>query len=142
MKNRIFSTIALVALVGCGDATGLDPADVAGSWTAQTWTFTNLANTSQTVEVISLGAAFSLTLREDSTFTATITLGADISTDSGTYATTAATITISESGQGSPMTWGVVRDGSTMTFTSNTSEFDFDDDNVEELATEVIVLTK
>lgn len=142
MKNRIFATIALVALVGCGDATGLDPGDVAGTWTAQTWTFTNLANTSQTVEIISLGAAFSLTLREDSTFTATITLGADVSTDSGTYATTAATITISESGEGSPETFGVVRDGNTMTLTDNNSDFDFNVEGSDEPATEVIVFTR
>lgn len=142
MRNRIFSTIALVALVGCSDSTGLEPADVAGSWTAQTWTFTNVTNTSQTAEIISQGAAFSLTLRADGTFTATVTEDGDTSTDSGTYATTAVTITLSESGQGSPDTFGVVRDGNTMTFTVNNSDYDFDGDGSDEAATEVIVFTR
>lgn len=141
MKNRIFSTMALVALVGCSDSTGLEPVDLDGTWTAQTWTFTNPANTSQTAEVISLGGAFSLTLRADETFSLALNVG-EIFTITGTYTTTAASITLAESGQGSPMTWGVVRDGSTMTFTTSDGEWDWDDDGNDEPATEVIVLTK
>ncbi len=72
MRKAIGSLLFAVALGACSDSTGLEPDNLAGTWVASVWVFTNPANTSQTADLLALGGSFSLVLNADGTFTSTI----------------------------------------------------------------------
>ena len=67
MIRRRFTVAMLVLLfaLACGDSTGISPEELAGTWTATEFVFTNQANSSQSVDWIPLGASFTLTIRAD-----------------------------------------------------------------------------
>ncbi len=145
MTRTTFSLLALMTpvLIGCGDATGLDPVELAGTWSALEYRFTNPANTSQTVELIALGGSLSIVIRADSTYTATIQEPGDApETRSGTVEIQGDTLTISESGQGSPTPYMARRSGDTLTMTTSDEDFDFDQDGTDDPADVRIVLVR
>ncbi len=141
--GELVLALALIALAACGDSTGLEPDDIAGTWTATEWVLTNPANSSQTFDVLAQGGSFSITFRADSTFTSTVTDPGDpADTATGTFSFTATTITVAETGKGSPTPYATQRDGDTMTFTSSDADHDWDDDGADDPATERIVLAR
>ncbi len=141
--GELVLALALIALTACGDSTGLEPDDIAGTWTATEWVLTNPANTSQTFDVLAAGGSFSITFRVDSTFTSTVTDPPDpADTDTGTFSFTTTTITVAETGSGSPTIYATQRDGDTMTFTNTDADHDFDGDMVDDDATERIILAR
>ncbi len=141
--GELVLALALITLAACGDSTGLEPDDVAGTWTATEWVLTNPLDASQTFDVLAAGGSFSITFREDSTFTSTVTDPPDpADTDTGTFSFTTTTITVAETGQGSPTIYATERDGDTMTFTNTDADHDWDDDGTDDDATERIVLAR
>ncbi len=144
MRKAIGSLLLAAALGACSDSTGLEPNDLAGTWVASVWVFTNPANTSQTADIAVLGGSFMLVLSADGTFTSTIQEpGDDLpDIDTGTYEVVGSLITIAESGQGSPTEFQAVRDGDSMTFTTSDEEYDWNDDQVDDSASMRIVLDR
>ncbi len=137
MRLSNMTAVPLVALLAlaCGDATGISPDELAGTWTATSFVFTNPANAAESVDMIALGASFTLTIRADSTFTTTLVEPdgtGDV--DSGTVDVTGSVLTIAESGEGSPTAYNAVRSGDDMTLTTSDEDFDFDGDAIEDLA--------
>jgi hypothetical protein len=74
MTRATFTLLALTTplLIGCGDATGIQPVDLAGSWVASEYRFTNPANTAQTVDLVAVGGSLSLMIMADGNYTVTI----------------------------------------------------------------------
>ncbi len=144
MRKAIGSLLLAAALGACSDSTGLEPNDLAGTWVASVWVFTNPANTSQTADIVALGGSFMLVLSADGTFTSTIQEpGDDLpDVDTGTYEVVGSLITIAESGQGSPTEFQAVRDGDSMTLTTSEEEYDWNDDQVDDSASMRIVINR
>lgn len=142
--KRLFVSSAALFLVACSDSTGLDPDDLAGTWTASEWVLTNLVNSAQTFNVLGGGGSMTIEFRADGTFTSTIRGPGDATADvdTGTYTVVGATLTIAESGQGSPTSFTAVRDGDTMTLTNSDEDYDFDGDGTDEDASQRIVLNR
>lgn len=144
MKPRRLAIAAGVALaLACGDSTGVSVSDLAGTWVAQEIVFTNPANTSQSVDVVTLGVTFTLTIRADSTFTTVFTEPGDLpETRSGDVSSNGDTLTVAESGQGSPTQFLASRSGDTLTLTTSDEEYDFDGDSAEDPANLRIMLRR
>ena len=144
MRKAIGSLLLAASLGACSDSTGLDPDDIAGTWVASVWVFTNPANTSQTADIMALGGSFMLVLNADGTFTSTIQEpGDDLpDVDTGTYEVVGSLITIAESGQGSPTGFQAVRNGDSMTLTTSGEDFDWDDDGQDDPASMRLVLNR
>ncbi len=143
MRRFTVATLVLLLALACGDSTGISPEQLAGTWTATEYVFTNQANSSQSVDWIPLGASFTLTIRADSTFTATLgELDGTVDTNTGTVSVVDNVFTIARSGQGSPTPFIAVRDGDVLTLTTTDEDFDFDGDGTDEPASLRIVLRR
>jgi hypothetical protein len=122
------------------DPTGVEPADLAGTWTATAIVFTSVANPTLSVDEVADGAAMTLVLSADGEYTLTFVFpGEPNENETGTYTVSGSTLTITPPG-GSQETIGVSRNGDTMTLTLD-DIYDFDDQG-EEDATLVITLTR
>jgi hypothetical protein len=144
MKNRylISSALALLLMTACGDATGVEPDDLAGTWTATSMVFTSTADPTLSADIVDDGAVMTLVLGTDGSYTFTLTIpGEETDNETGTYTASGTTLTFSETGTGSPEAFTISRDGDTMTLTDSDDEFDFTP-GVEEDATLVITLTR
>ena len=140
-RHLISSALALVLISACGDATGVTTDDLAGTWTATSMVFTSTADPELSVDVIPLGVAMTLVLGADETYSwAFVFPGEPGEDEAGTYTVSGSTLTISETGTGSPEAFTIARDGDTMTLTL-ADVFDFTE-GIEEDATLVITLTR
>ncbi len=143
MRRFTIATFVLLLALACGDSTGILPEQLAGTWTATEYVFTNQANSSQSVDWLPLGASFTLTIRADSTFTATLREpDSTVDTDTGIVSVVGTVLTIARSGQGSPTPFIAVRDGDVLTLTTTDEDFDFDGDGTDEPASLRIVLRR
>jgi hypothetical protein len=102
MRYTALVGIAALAatLANCGDS--IAPESLLGTWDATELRFTNLANQSQTVDIVALGGTFTISLLADSTYTATITApGIDPEVTTGTWVYTDLDgLTLTETGGG------------------------------------------
>jgi hypothetical protein len=138
---RTASVLALAAFVltACDDSstTGVEVADLAGAWTAQTFEYTDQANPSFSVDVISdLQGSVSLTVNSDGSFTGTVEIGL-LQTGpvpmQGTFSISGDTLSIDFTGAASAA--GLVSDidaeytlnGDKLTLTNDDVSFDFPD---------------
>lgn len=128
-----------------GDNTPKPPTveQLAGTWTATKFEFTNKSNTSQKVDLVTLGGVFTLTIDSSGAYTATIVLpGEPPDVDTGVITTiTGNSITI-DSDSDDPEVLSFTYSGNSMTLVSDNSEFDFNDDGVETPAIATIVLVR
>ncbi len=139
----VYLLVGAAAGIGCGDATGVTADELAGAWSATQYEFTNPATASQQVDIIAMGGSFSISFMASGDFTANFQEpGEQLETISGTISVGGDTLTISESGQGSPTDFVASRSGSTLTLTTSDEEYDFDGDDVEEPASLRIILRK
>lgn len=144
MKKAIGILLLAAAASACSDSTGLDSNDLAGTWVASVWELTNPANASQSFDILAGGGSMKIVFRSDSTFTSTI-LNPDetvAEVDTGTYEVVGTTLTIAESGSGSPTPFQAVRDGSALTLTSSDEDYDWNDDGTDDPANMRIVLDR
>ena len=76
-KDHVVSLAFLLplaaVLVGCVGHV-ITTADFVGTWTATTWTETNLASPDQKVDVIALGGGWTITIASDGSYTGTVVL--------------------------------------------------------------------
>ena len=143
MKLRhLTPALALILMTACGDdSTGVEPDDLAGTWTATAMVFTQTASPNQVVDVVPLGAGLTLVLGADASYTVTFVFPPDPDeVETGAYTVTGTNLNLSPTGTGSPETFTISRDGNTMTLTL-ADFFDFTE-GVEEAATMVITLTR
>ena len=140
-KHLTISALALILMSACTEATGVEPNDLAGTWTATSIVFTSVADPMLTLDLATEGATMSLPLNADSTYSwAFVFPGEPTENETGTYTVSGNTMTINDSSQGSPETFTIVRSGDTLTLTL-ADVFDFAE-GVEVDATVVIVLTR
>jgi hypothetical protein len=144
MKRAIGILLWAAAASACGDSTGLEPNDLAGTWVATVWELTNPANASQSMDMLAAGGSLTIVFRSDGTFTSTILDPGETvpDVDTGTYEVVGNVVTIAESGSGSPTPFQAVRDGNTLTLTSSDEDYDWDNDGTDDPANERIVLNR
>ena len=147
-RNLIISTLALILMAGCTDseATGVEPDDLAGIWTAQSLVFTSVEGSMVSADEVAEGALVTLVLGADGTYAFTFAFGEENENETGTYTVSGNTLTITALTPEAldPEAMTISRDGDTMTLTM-ADIYDFTpDDNVndEEPATMVVVLTR
>ena len=140
-RMRIGAVMLTVWGLSCSTATGIQLADLAGTWTAQSLVFTNAANAGQTFDIIANGGSYAVTLEANGDYTSSFTFAQESETASGTYVVTGTIMTLAESGQGSPEDYQVTRDGNNMTLIG-TNSWDFDNDGTDEDAILMVMLTR
>lgn len=130
-KSTFITVTAAAALAtACG---GVGPTDLQGTWDATSFRFTNLADASQSVEIVSQGGSFSIVLNANNTFQSTMHVpDMSLETTTGTWAYTDLDgLTLSDTDGTTSIDFDVSMSGSTMTLSSvDGITFDFGDGNV------------
>jgi hypothetical protein len=135
--HRILATAVAAGAVACGDSTGITPEDLAGTWEATEIVFTNQANTSESVDLVDLGASLTVTVNASGAVSTVFDDGqGGTDSDSGTLSVDGTTLTIGGE------TFEAERSGDNLTLTDATAEYDFDDDGSDDDATLVIRLVR
>ena len=143
LKHLTTSALALILMTGCGDddGMGVEPDDIAGTWTATAIVFTQTAAPMESVDLVTAEqATVTLVLGTDETYTFTFASPMENETETGTFTVSGSTLTLNPTG-GDPETFTVVRNGDSMTLTG-TDTFEFDEQVGEEAATLVVTLTR
>lgn len=144
LKHLTTSALALILIAGCGDddPMGVEPDDIAGTWTATSMLFTSVTNNTLSEDIIVDDiATLVIVFGADGTYTFTFTFPPlPDENETGTYSVSGSTLTATPTG-GVAETSTIARDGDTMTLTES-DDFDFDDGNGDVPATLVITLTR
>ena len=89
-KHLTISALALILMSACTEATGVEPNDLAGTWTATSIVFTSVADPMLTLDLATEGATMSLTLNADGTYSwAFVFPGEPTENETGTYTVSA-----------------------------------------------------
>jgi hypothetical protein len=126
MRHLTLAAVAALALasVNCGDSVA--PADLVGTWNATKLEFTNLANASESVDIVALEGAFTITITANGTWQATLTLpGEDPQVGGGTFDLSGSDLVLYETGDPVGTDYSVSLSGNTLTITSTDLTFDF-----------------
>ncbi len=128
-------TIAVVT--ACGGPTELTVENLEGVWNAAQYIYTNQANSSETVDIITLGASLQVTVAADGTVSSLFRDSqGGTSSDSGNLNTDGTRITLA----------GVVYDAelsaSTLMLQNDASAYDFDSDGTDDPASLEIRLSR
>jgi hypothetical protein len=129
-------TAAALVACGGGDATAPPADDFAGTWQATKVELVSAASSSVRVELVAAGAAFTLTLRSDHTFTLTgIIPGESPLTLTGTWTASADVFTMSfTSGLSGQWQFDYSLAGDVLTMNGANTDWDFDDDGDDDPA--------
>ena len=126
----------VVAVAACGDSTGITVEDLVGTWEATEIVFTNSANTSESVDVIDLGASLTGTINSAGTVSTVFDDGqGGTDSDSGTLSVDGSTLTVGGD------TFAAERSGNVLILTGE-DQWDFDEDGTDEPATLTIRLVR
>lgn len=137
IKHAIILGIGAVTPVGCGDSTGISPEELEGTWTATSIVFTSKDDPSQRVDIITLGASFTMTVDSDGSVSTTFRDGqGGTDSDSGRVLSDGNKLTLAGA------TFTAERSGAELTISDDTEEFDFDNDGSDEPATLVATLIR
>ena len=144
-KHLTISALALILMAACTDATGgtgVEPDDLAGTWTSTSLILTSVVNPSMSMDLVAEeGAAVTIVLRADGTYTFTFVSDVEpTENETGTYTVAGNIMTITPT-DGFEETIVILRDGNTMTMTLD-DEIVFIDGTNAEAAVMVIVLTR
>lgn len=136
---------ALSIALACGDSTGVgvEPDDLAGTWTATSFVFASVADPTTSADMLALGGGLTLSIESSGAITVTTTVpGGAQETETGTLSVDGSNITIDQ-GPGDVVSGTITRDGDRITIqlTSGVT-FDFDDDGTDEPATVTAVLQR
>ena len=147
MKASSLGAALLVAVaVGCsdsGDSTGpASASDFVGDWLTSSYVVTNIANTSQSEDLIGLGMTLSLTFTETS-YSGTASFPGEVAeTFSGTYTISGNQLTLDEVGATELDTMTYTLSGNAMTLSGDDESYDFNQDGQDDPATFAMVLAK
>ncbi len=123
-----------LAALACGDATGLDPDDLAGTWTAYTAIATNAAFPSETADLVAIGVSLTFIIEADGSVESILEFQGIVDSDVGTFTVTDGEFVLVLEGQ--PLTGTISRRDDTLTIDIITGmEWDFGDDGLDEPAT-------
>ena len=126
----------VVAVAACGDSTGITVEDLVGTWEATEIVFTNSANTSESVDVIDLGASLTVTINSAGTVSTVFDDGqGGTDSDSGTLSVDGSTLTVGGE------TFEAERSGDVLILTGE-DQWDFDEDGTDDPATLTIRLVR
>lgn len=143
MRNAAGMVIAglVLAAAACSDS-GAPPTDAfVGTWNATKMEFTRVADTTEKVDVITLGVTFRITFAAADTWQAIMTAPlTQPDTTSGTWTASLDLLTLQETGQAFSVEFQFVLSGNTVTLTGGDVEFDFG--TGDEAATLSITATK
>ena len=147
LRHLTTSALALIVMAACTDATGVgvEPDDLAGSWTSTSLILTSVANPSTTMDLVAEeGALVTLVLGADGAYTFTYTSTVEpTENETGTYTVLGNTMTVTpvtpEGHAAEEIT--IVRVGDTLTLTLDDEDV-FTDGGQAEAAVLVIVLTR
>ena len=144
-KHLTISALALILMAACTDATGgtgVEPDDLAGTWTSMSLILTSVANPSMSMDLVAEeGAAVTIVLGADGTYTFTFVSDVEpTENETGTYTVAGNIMTITPT-DGLEETFVILRDGNTMTMTVD-DEIVFIDGTNAEAAVLVITLTR
>jgi len=135
LRLAVASTVLAAGLAACSDSTS--PDELAGTYDATVFEFTNVEDTDQQVDVVDLGAAVEITITAAGAFT----LDVDGDVETGTIAIDGDEVTITIGGDASTGT--IDQNGDTVTINLDTGiSFDFDEDGTDEDATLRVVMTR
>jgi hypothetical protein len=136
------AALALVTAVACGDSTtGVQPADLAGTWAITSLEFDEIGGTGSVDFIADLGAIGTITIESDGSFEFSVTLAGSTDTDPGILTVDGSDVTLDFGDNTSQGT--ISRDGDVVTIEIETgAEFDFDDDGSDDPATARIVMEK
>ncbi len=146
LRHLTTSALALIVMAACTDTSvGVEPNDLAGSWTSTSLVLTSVASPSMTMDLVAEeGALVTLVLGADGAYTFTFTSTVEpTENETGTYTVLGNTMTVT------PVTPAgleveeitIVRVGDTLTLTLD-DEVVFTDGGNAEAAVLVIVLTR
>ena len=147
MKASSLGVALFVAVaVGCSDSdnsTGpASTSDFVGDWLASSYVVTNIANTSQSEDLIPLGMTLSITFTE-TTYSGTAGFtGEATETFSGTYTIDGNQLILMETGELETDTMAYTLSGNTMTLSGLDEQYDFDGDGVDDPASFAMVMAK
>jgi len=129
------TALLALGLGACSDSTS--PAELAGSYDATVFEFTNADSTAQKLDLVDAGAVIEITISAAGAFSVDI----DGDTEAGTIAIDGNDVTITIGGDAATGT--IDQNGDTVTITLDTGvTFDFDEDGTDEDATLRIVMTR
>lgn len=131
MKHRRKAIVLLIALltVGCSDPISIDPSDLAGTWTAASYSWLDKLDLVTVYDMIPDGGSFTVTLGSDGSFSAMRTFPGEAAESwSGVYSVTPPQLTFSDFGDGQPEPFLATRQENDMTLATGNVEFDFNDD--------------
>ena len=142
---RLLAAAFAVLAGACGDGgTGPDEEELTGTWRATKMEYVSVANSSQKVDVVALGATVTLVLDSDGTYTLTTAVpGQGQEILSGTWSASTDVLTCQWSGQYSgEMQFEMSLSGDTLTLSGAHTDFDINGDDVDEEARLNMVLAR
>ena len=121
IRSMVAGIVASVAIAGCDGGTGLEVADLQGTWIASVYEYTDNGNSQNVVDIIQRdGASFTLTVESSGTASSLLDDGqGNTSSDSGTLDSTASTLTLGG------VAFEARRNGGVLTLVDTDSSFDF-----------------
>jgi hypothetical protein len=128
MRSAVGLVIAglVVGAAACSDSNAPATDEFVGTWNATSMVFTRVADTTQKMDVIALGATFRITFAADSTWqsiqTAPLT---QPDTSTGTWAASIDVLTLTQTGQSGNIMFNFVLSGNTVTLTGGNVDWDF-----------------
>jgi len=138
MKLGWTGTLLLLGALACGDdAVGPDAgiAQFVGDWDAEVMTLTNVFNTDLVVDMIDLGATFTLNVQPSGQYTAILLFAGQSSTEIGTISVAGSTLTLHREFPGTDISPGTFEFSGPDRFSlDGDTEFDFNLDQVDEAA--------
>ena len=142
LSTRSVTALAVgIAALACGDATGVDPEDLVGTWTATSAIVTNPADLSETSDLVPMGLSFTFIFEASGRFETIIEFQTIIDSDVGTYSVTDGEFRLDFDGGVSTGT--ILRRDDRLTMRVRTgAEWDFDDDGLDEPATLLLVMQR
>jgi hypothetical protein len=134
LSKRSVTALAVgIAALACGDATGVDPEDLVGTWRASSATVTNPADPSETTDLVALGLSFTFVFEASGRIETIIEFQGIVQRDVGTYSVTDGEFRLDFDGGVSRGT--ISRRDDTLTMLVRTgAEWDFDNDGLDEPA--------
>jgi hypothetical protein len=144
LTSRVIGIAALAGFLACGDGgTAPNPDELAGTWDGTKVEFINEANPAQRVDVIAAGGSYVLVLQSAGSYQGTLTVpGEAPMVATGTWSASADIFTMNETGTSGDMQFDYSRSGATLTLSGANTDWDFNDDGVDEPAKVTVVLVK
>jgi hypothetical protein len=140
------SLAVLLALAACGDdgGTAPDAGELTGNWRATKIEYASVANSSQKVDLTTLGVTVTLTLNAGSTYLLITTApGQAAQTLSGTWTANRDVLTLKWTGQFSgEMQFDMALSGTSLTLSGADADYDFNGDDQDDPAKLTLVLVR